>query len=450
MRNLFSEFKQNVAELSDTISGNNYLLGVSGGVDSIVLFEMFLRLKEEFFFEFSVASIDHSLRDQSIQEVNYLRELCAKNNISFYTTKWEEAEQKMSGTSENSARKFRYEFFQQVMKENDIKNLVLAHHADDQTETVLMKLIRGGNIREVQAMTAKRDFSGINLLRPMLEFSKSEIIDYALDKKLDYFEDETNKTDFTLRNRLRNHVIPQMKEENPQVLSHFTDFTNQLQTANKVLERYYNPIFLNDFSSDLLSGTLRSLKELPISENILFWNIYKSKRQLFKLNDKQIKQISYAIKSEKPNMEIYLDDGLLFIKNHDRFTIEAKQVDSVFYNELPMNKKITLDNGQTAVLNDKIKNSNSIQVTAEKIPQKIVIRNRRNGDTLELSENHHQKLKKRMIDLKLSKKQKENALILTFDDKIVWVDGIYNIANYQKDKKYSFYLQIRGDVDETK
>lgn len=450
MRNLFGEVKQKVADLSGTITGNKYLLGVSGGVDSIVMFQVFLKLKQEFLFEFEVATVDHALRVESIEETEYIKELCLQNNIKFHTTKWTSDLQEQTGTSENAARLFRYNFFDKVMEENNIKNLVLAHHADDQAETVLMKLIRGGNLREVQAIMPVRDFNQFNLLRPLLEFSKKEIREYAKSNNLKFFEDSTNSDDFTLRNRLRNHVLPQLKEENPQVLAHFTDFTNQLLTANTILEKYYNPIFLNDFSHDLLSGSLKSLNELSIDENILFWNIYKNKAHMFQLNDKQIKQISHAIKDKKPNMEVYLDNDMLFVKNRERFSIEENKPKIVMNDILPMNKKIVLSNGQTAVINDRIKNSNSIKVVSDTVPETVLLRTRKAGDVLELSNGHHQKLKKRMIDLKLSKKQKENALILTFDDKIVWVDGIYNSANYQKDKKYSFYLQIRGDIDETK
>ncbi|MGR3742266.1 tRNA lysidine(34) synthetase TilS [Companilactobacillus sp. DQM5] len=440
MKDLYNNFKKEVSKLSGTISGNKYLLGISGGVDSIVLFDMFYRLKGEFLFEFEVITIDHKLRKESEEEVSYVKKMCEAKNIICNVETWNNNKDK----SENAARIFRYEMYKKVMNEHNIHNLVLAHHADDQTETVLMKLIRGGNIREVQSIEPKRNFNNGFVIRPFLKNSKDEIKEYAKNNNLKYFDDVTNYSDFTMRNRLRNKVVPELKKENPKILQHFTEFTEQLQTTNLILEKYFNPIFLNDFSSDLLSGSIRSLKNLSFEENILFWNIFKKKKHFFQLNDKQIKQISTCVKSKKPNMEVYLDDELRFIKDHDKFSIEKEDSFDGLNLELPMNEKIAINDIQTALITDEFKTTNSIKINVDEYPSRIVLRTRQPGDVLLLSNNKHQKLKKRMIDLKLSKKQKENALILAFDDKIVWVDGIYNISNYEKNKNRNFYLQIKG------
>ncbi|MDO1604585.1 tRNA lysidine(34) synthetase TilS [Lactobacillus sp. YT155] len=448
---LYNQFKKELINLNETITGNKYLLAISGGVDSMVLLDLFEQLQREFMFEFEVVTINHQLREQSQSEVDYLQELCEQKNIKLHIYNWKTEDKKQSGSNENAARNFRYQKFLETLQDREINNLVLAHHSDDQAETILMKLIRSGNIAEVQGMLPIRNLKQNNLLRPLLKFSKQELINYAKNQKLTYFEDETNSENFTVRNRLRNQVLPVLKKENSKLLEHFNEFANQLQTSNLVVEKYFQPIFLNDLTKDLHSGTLKNLKTLSYQENILFWNLYKKKKQLFSLNDRQIEQISDCVKSSKPNLEVDLDDNLVFVKDHDQFYLEEKQTFPPINTALKMNKRAKLNNNvQTAMLTDEFKVSNSIKITVDQVPKKIVLRTRQPGDVLTLNDNKHQKLKKRMIDLKLSKKQKEKALILTFDDKIVWVDGIYNISNYEKGNKQNFYLQIKGDLNETK
>lgn len=445
MQDIYYEFKHQIIKLSQTITGNSFLLAISGGVDSMVLLDLFIRLKKEFLFDFEVATVDHQLRAESKTEVEYIKNFCIQNNIKCHIGVWEKDSHPQNGT-ENAGRKFRYNYFLEVMNDENLHNLVLAHHGDDQLETVLMKLIRGGNLREVQAILPSRNFADNKMLvRPLLIFSKKDLYDYADSHGLKYFEDITNKEGFTIRNRIRNNLVPEIKKENPQALQHFSGFATQLQTANKIMEKYFAPYFINDFSLDLLSGNLENLKLLSYEENIIFWNIYKNRIKLFDLSERQIEQISAAVLSKKPNLEIYLDNNKVFIKNHSKFEIreltKAKEINF----ELQLNQPLVIEDLDCSVIiSDKLMNSNSITLISDHVPKKIILRTRQPGDMLILSDGHHQKLKKRMIDLKLSKIQKEKVWILEFDDKIVWVDGIYNSINYQSEKKHIYYLQIRG------
>lgn len=158
------------------ISNKKVLLAVSTGVDSMVLLSGMLKLSKVLDVEINVAYIDHQLREQSKEETKFIKEFCFARNIPLYVYRWEKEEHPVQSI-EAAAREVRYNFFEKVLKENNIEYLVTAHHGDDQAETFLMKLIRGGNIQQLQAIQSVRIFrEDYQIVRPMLIFNKKKFM----------------------------------------------------------------------------------------------------------------------------------------------------------------------------------------------------------------------------------------------------------------------------------
>jgi len=180
---------------------DKYVVAVSGGVDSVVLLDMLSKKLPTIYqlpsnnYQLVVAHFDHGIREDSAADAVFVAGLASKYNLVFETKR----EKLGPNASEEKARNRRYEFLRSVAKKHNAK-LVTAHHADDIVETVAINLLRGTGWRGLAVLD-----SGI--IRPLTDMSKSEIINYAQENKLEWHEDSTNASDAYLRNRIRHKTV---------------------------------------------------------------------------------------------------------------------------------------------------------------------------------------------------------------------------------------------------
>lgn len=183
-----------------------FLLAISGGLDSMVLLDLFQKNQ----FKFSVAHVNFGLRakDSDLDEKLVL-DFCKKNQIKFYSKKVNAIEFKKSRSSTQMiARKIRYDFFNQIRKDYKIDYLVTAHHQNDQIETFFIQLFRGAGVKGLSSMNFLKD----DVFRPLLNITREQILTYATENQIVWREDSSNlKTDY-LRNKIRLELLPKMKE----------------------------------------------------------------------------------------------------------------------------------------------------------------------------------------------------------------------------------------------
>ena len=200
------------------------IVATSTGVDSMVLLTLVQNLvpKERLI----VAHVNHHLRSQSQVEEQFLRQYCQKHQLALRVMQWQDHPQ---NGIEAAARQARYHFFATIMAETKAKILLTAHHANDQAETVLMKLVRGGDLHQLVGLRPRRPFASGDLIRPLLTISKATLINYAKTKGVKWYEDETN-TDLSItRNRYRHQYLPTLARENPQIINDLGQTVAQLQ-----------------------------------------------------------------------------------------------------------------------------------------------------------------------------------------------------------------------------
>ena len=174
-----------------------------------------------------VAHMNHELRKQSQLEERFIRQYCKQNDLKLAVAHWPQDLHPQTGV-ENAARQARYQFFREVMKDNQASILLTAHHQNDLAETMLMKMARGGQLSQLVGIRDWRPFASGTLIRPLLPFSKQQLKKYALQHHLKWYEDKTNKDLNIQRNRFRHAIIPMLEEENPQLLSHLESYHQQL------------------------------------------------------------------------------------------------------------------------------------------------------------------------------------------------------------------------------
>lgn len=207
------------------VKSGKYIVAVSGGVDSIVLLDMLSVDKKS---EYVVAHFDHGIRDDSQEDLIFVRKLAKK-----YSHRFVSASAKLgSKTSEDTARQARYNFLFSAFQKTKADAIITAHHYDDVIETMLINILRG---------TGRKGLSSLKsdgfLLRPLIKFSKDDLVRYANRHKLVWREDSTNTNDNYLRNWLRLNILPQLNiNQKQQLLNIYRDSLDFNNTIDEILD----------------------------------------------------------------------------------------------------------------------------------------------------------------------------------------------------------------------
>lgn len=266
--------------------GDNIVIGVSGGPDSICLLHILYSLKEKLDFNIVVAHINHMLRKEADMETEYVKEFCKNLNIQCFVKK-EDIEKKSKkekiGTEE-AGRNVRYEFFEEVLKKVGANKIATAHNSNDKAETVVMNILRGSGISGLKGIEAIRDGKYI---RPLIETERTEIEAYCEEHNLNPKFDKTNKENIYKRNKIRNELIPYIQKEfNPNFLKTINRLsevaTEENEYLNKITEETFNEICIKNFEQQDTNSTLICLDlkkfnnlELVIKRRVILYTINK-------------------------------------------------------------------------------------------------------------------------------------------------------------------------------
>ncbi len=227
-------FEKNLIEHEMLKKGEGVLIAVSGGADSMVLLNLFNRLKKKWQLHISVAHINHGLRGRhSDLDEKLVRDTCRKIDIPFFSAKWNAPKK---GNIQDAARMFRYNFCKSVGEKICVSTLATAHHGDDQVETVLSKLIRGSGVKGLCGISFISQHDGMKIIRPLLNFRKKEIIAYAKRVGIPFRHDASNNKICYQRNKIRHIVLPLLEEINPCVKDALLDVTESIQANFSAIE----------------------------------------------------------------------------------------------------------------------------------------------------------------------------------------------------------------------
>lgn len=415
-------------------SPKKILVAVSTGVDSMVLLDLLRQLPNDSRPEIGIAYVDHQLRAQSQIETEFIEKYCLENQLKLYKKVWPVSEHGLKGI-ENEARKMRYTFFEQVMRSGDYPTLMTAHQSNDQIETLVMKGIRGGDIRQLTGISGIRSFGPGQLIRPLLSFSKQVIRQYAEKQGIPFFEDETNQSTDFFRNRVRKEIIPKMLENNQQAIEHAQSYANQLSDLLELVDESVDEkvAVLKDKSGfQIKEWTILAKKwQIPVLKKIA------ESRDVFLKMD-QIRQITQLLmNSKKPQGKIDLGHDQQFIKQYEymNFVKKEKKNDStpekmvviknIWFN-LNKKEKIGVFNRDEINLTDS-DILDYIFVDSLIVDEGLTLRRRLSGDFISVPNGGNQKIKKIFIDQKVTKDDRNQAWLLETNTKqIIW------LINYKK------------------
>ena len=415
----------------------SFLLAVSGGVDSMVLLASFFLIQKNFpTLQFSVVHIHHHLRKESDEEEVMVRDFCGERNISLEVHHWEQGASQTTGIEEK-ARGFRYQKLEESMNKHKASYVVVAHHADDQAETVLMKLTRGSTLEGIAGMKSIRPFSNGYLIRPFLTVDKEELYEYASIHQIPYREDASNQSLEYTRNRFRQEIIPLFKQENPKFNLKIQEFTQTLQEQQElVLTLAYR--WMERELVELPNGwswKLENFVKQPVGlQKVVLVEISKKLEGL--LSAKNVSAIQKAIVSDTPQLSLNLPKGWIFQKRYNQLLIIKEESDEIPYQEIYVEESQSAD----IVLSEDERISFTAEqgwemfVSREEFP--LTIRRRKPNDCFLLNENQHQSIRRWCINQKIPRELRGKLWIVENSSKeIIAILGFRNTQSLSKSEE---------------
>ena len=358
------------------------LVAVSGGADSMSLLHFLYNHQKDLDIQLGIAHVNHKQRQESEHEEAYLRHWAEEHKVPFHYSAF-------SGKfSENAARTFRYEFFKQLMKDYDYSALVTAHHADDQAETIFMRLLRGSRLRHLTGISAIRPFGTGQIIRPFLHLTKAQL------PVTFHFEDRSNTSLAYLRNRIRLSYLPTLSQENPKIKEHLCLLAEEIGLMEQALGELTKDITITDLS---VFQQQSDAVQLFLLQNYLdsFPDLQLSKGQFNQL-------ISYLRKNASGKMP--LKNGYELVKTQTYFLIRKEA-------SISLSPPCLLEFGKSVEFEDytltfsefnDVSNTDAISIWSD---APIVIRHRKEGDKIDLG-SHHKKLRRLFIDNKILEKDR--------------------------------------------
>lgn len=373
------------------------LVAVSGGADSMSLLHFLYNHQKDLDIQLGIAHVNHKQRQESEHEEAYLHHWAEEHKVPFHYSAF-------SGKfSENAARTFRYEFFKRVMKDYDYSALVTAHHADDQAETIFMRLLRGSRLRHLTGISAIRPFGTGQIIRPFLHLTKDQL------PVTFHFEDRSNTSLAYLRNRIRLSYLPTLSQENPKIKEHLCLLAEEIGLMEQALGELTKDISITDLS---VFQQQSDAVQLFLLQNYLdsFPDLQLSKGQFNQL-------ISYLRKNTSGKMP--LKNGYELVKTQTSFLIRKEEA-------ISLSPPCLLEFGKSVEFEDytltfsefnDVSNTDAISIWSE---APIVIRHRKEGDKIDLG-SHHKKLRRLFIDNKILEKDRQKAIVGEQDGHIIFL-----------------------------
>jgi len=224
--------KYNLIKANDKI-----VLGVSGGPDSLFMLDILNKLKEQLQIELVVAHINHMIRAEADSEEEFVRKFCQKINVEFYSKRIEVEKYANNNKIglEEAGRKVRYEFFEEVCNQTGANKIAVAHNKNDKVETIIMHILRGSGISGLQGIQPQ---TNNKIIRPIIEIERVDIEKYCEEQRLQPRIDKSNFDNTYTRNKIRNVVIPYIKDEfNPNFIETMTRLSEVITEENEFLSK---------------------------------------------------------------------------------------------------------------------------------------------------------------------------------------------------------------------
>ena len=426
------KFKNHLLHNFQFLKDKKLLLATSGGIDSMVMLHLFQQLESQI----AIAHCNFQLRGvESFEDQKFIQDYADANAVPVYITQFDTTtfaeDYKLS--TQVAARELRYNWFYELLETEEYDYILTAHHADDNLETFLINLSRGTGLDGLTGIPDQNE----NVVRPLLAFSQQEIEEYAKLNNIQWREDSSNASDKYVRNKIRHHLVPLLKELNPNFISSFQKTQNYLQEAKDMVDdaviMVYQQVATQE--DENISFDLIKLKKLPNYKSYLYQWLnefgFTAWNDIYDLVESQSGK--YVLSSE---YRLLKDRETLILSPVD-FSPE-KQEYFIDANHTVVN--VPLNITFSPVADRTIVSNKTIFVDSNKLQYPLLLRRWNEGDQFQPfgMDGKSKKISKFFKDEKLSLLEKENTWLLCSNNRIVWIvghrqDERFKIENTTKD-----------------
>ncbi|WP_339063560.1 tRNA lysidine(34) synthetase TilS [Fusobacterium polymorphum] len=436
--------KYNLIESNDVI-----VVGFSGGPDSVFLVEMLKKLQYFFNFKIYLVHINHLLRGEDADsDENFSFEYAKKNNLEIFIKRIpvKEIAKEIGKTLEEVGREERYKFFSEIYKKVRATKIATAHNKDDQIETFLFRLIRGTSLQGLEGIKIKNN----NVIRPISEIYKKDILEYLNKNEIQYKIDKTNFENEFTRNSIRLDLIPFIEERyNIKFKDKIFSLIKEIRENNQ-----NNSLNLSDYTDSENRIILEKTKFLSNFDKKNLLSLFLNKKNI-EVNRNKIDEISSLIKSNGTK-KIDLDKSYRIVKDYTYLYIEDKKENCVINNnviqvKIPSeqifdNFKITVSTVENLDI-PKQKNQYLLDAIYNDI---IEVRYRKEGDRIFLGEKHSKKIKEIFIDQKIPKDIRDRLPIFLYNNTIFWIYNVKKAYIPKINKNENKLIKVLITVEEVK
>lgn len=386
-------------------------VAVSGGADSMALLHAFCRAGQDLV----AVNVEHGIRGEtSLRDTDFVRTYCRLNNIPFLTKSVYAPENTQKGESvETCARRLRYEYFEELLQKGVVSKIALAHHADDNAETVLMRLFRGTGIHGLIGITDRDDY-----IRPFVSYTKKQIREYVELHRIPFVNDETNDSSDYTRNYIRNELVPVIKQRYPDYAAAIARLSECAAEADVYLLSVCP-------KAEEIDGKfyIKSLFGFP---NILQkYAIMQTVKQMGFLQDFETRHVESVLElRDKPtNTAIVLPFSLTCVRYGDGVIFFRIQTET--FPPVPFSlSDVYRFRGKTYAFIPGEKMQPGVSFDPDKLPEDCVVRQRADGDLFKRVNGKTKLLSDFLNDKKLTKLEKDELLVLAKDRDVLAVLGL--------------------------
>ena len=412
---MLAEFKTHIKSNFPELLEHRFLLGCSGGVDSVVMFHLCHRLN----LDFEVAHCNFNLRGkESDADEKFVTELVEKSRIKLHVTIFDTIGYVDTNkvNVQVAARELRYTWFAEIMRDSNIPTLVTGHHADDNLETFIINLSRGTGIDGLTGIPSKTD----TISRPLLAFSRVQILDYAKSENLKWVEDKSNADVKYLRNKIRHEILPVLKELHPTFLNNFEKTQSHLKGTNAILDNHIKLLKSRIFEShnggfrisiaeiEVLSPQNAYLHALLKDYGFTAWDAIE--RLLEGISGKEVRSKTHRLLKDR---------GYLLL---EKLNVELVNNYSIITDQQEIKEPIKMIVQEVESIEDTSENILYVDKNSLKYP--LTVRKWKKGDYFyPFGMNGKKKLSKYFKDEKIDVISKEKQWLLCSENAIVWVIG---------------------------
>ena len=400
-----------------------FLVAFSGGADSRALFDLAARYCREKRSYFYAAHVNHGIRgDEAIRDRDFcigIAKSCPECRDIFVLDADVPKMASESGRSlELEARLLRYSFFNNIMKENDIGVLATAHNADDNLETLIFNLTRGSGSRGMRGIPRSRRFEGGIVVRPILDMTKTEILEYCRENSLDFVIDSTNGCTEYSRNLIRAKIVPLLEEINPEVRRSAMRLADSMRETVGLVESMAK-------NYDMTAASIASAPRALLA--VIFEKELEKSGDHVMLEAVHVEALRKICKKGKNGASVSLPGNIRGIIKEDVLVFEtdtgrldSKKERAELEAELSMGDNLLWDGYRLILSSQPSKGGVCITLDESTLRSPLYARNRREGDRI-LSGGMHKSVKKLMCDKKLDSEIRDSLPLLCDGDGIVWI-----------------------------